>query len=99
MSADAEPRHHHGRVCKGCARKVADQLLSRIQDGSLDIGKAADLGAEQLLQIFLAGAVMLAEKLPGTEADRHLYLFREIGVAYLESGTRLPPTEEPAEVP
>jgi hypothetical protein len=90
MSLDIEP-HPHGRVCKSCARKLADQLVSRIQDGSLDLGKAADLGTEQLLQIFLAGAVALAEKLPGTEADLGKYLFREMAVAFLESGPRLPP--------
>jgi hypothetical protein len=47
-------------------------------------GTRLDVNVEQLMQIFLAGAVLLSTKLAWTEGDQGKYLFRELGMAFLE---------------
>lgn len=89
--------HHHGRVCSTCARKLAELLITSIQlDGALPDGTPID--SEQLLQVFLSAAVIVAAKIPGTESDQGRLLFRELGMAFLELGPRYHVGEKSSDV-
>jgi len=95
VTADDEP-HEHGRVCSTCARKVAERLITLARFSTdLTNGASSD---EQLLQVFLSAAVIVAAKIPGTESDQGRLLFRELGMAFLELGPRYHVGEKSSDV-